>query len=315
MKAYIVKLYIVTGIVMGFMSIKANAQYEQVRFPQKPEEIALFKKNKVMGETQFGVDSGKKVPYLTRAFDTGGRVVISQDYNHIKYYKYDEKGNMIEFLDSVRIDKTHFRADDYKFTYDENGLLKKMEGPDSKSIFTYNAKRKILTEKFTKNDTTTQNRYYYNAQGRMRESIFYSPEFYRTAHVVKNYSADGRLNNEAFVQLSPNSSDSTLEIFEYDAQNHLEKKEVFRFVDFKYSTNGSSKPNRSASHYGVATYQYDLDNEGRPVAEEYSVKNDKLNYSYSTWAYDKNGLITKDTYLYAHGEPKTTQHVYYYFDK
>ena len=312
---YIVKHYSFIILTMLIATLNVQAQYETIRFPQKAEEIALYKKNKIMGETQIGIDSSKKIPYLSRAFDSEGRIVISQDYNHIKYYKYDEKGNVIDFLDSARTSGTNYTVTEYKFTYDENGMLKNLVAPDFKSQFAYNAAKKILTETLVKNDTTRKNRYYYDTNGRMKESIFYSPQNYRIAHTIHNYSSTGRINNECYVQMTSTSKDSTLQIYEYNDKNQLEKKELFRFIEFKYSSNGTGSPNRSASHYGSATYTYELDSAGRPLGEEYSVKDDKLNYSYSTWAYDKNGLITKDTYLYAHGEPKTTEHVYYYFDK
>jgi len=313
--SYIIKYYLFIILIVLSISLRTHGQYEEIRFPQKADEIALFKKNKIMGETQIGIDSGKRVPYLSRAFDTEGRLVIAQDYNHIRYYKYDEKGNVIDFLDSARISGNSYNVTEYKFTYDENGMLKSLVAPDFKSNFVYNPTKRLLTETLVKNDTTRKNRYYYDAAGKMKESIFYSPQNYRIAHTIHNYSSTGRINNEVYVQMTSTSKDSTLQIYEYNSKNQLEKKQLFRFIEFKYSDNGSGSPNRSASHYGVATYDYELDSEGRPLGEEYSVKDDKLNYSYSTWAYDKNGLVTKDTYLYAHGEPKTTQHIYYYFDK
>jgi|GEM_PF-6552189 len=305
--------------VCGFLCVSwlfglpcALAQYDDIRYPQKPEEIALFKKNKVQGETQWIQKDTKKLPNMTRAFDPEGRVVIAQDYNHIKYYKYDGKGYVTEFLDSARKDSGYTR-NDYTFRYYDNGLLQEVDGPGFKSQFIYDPARKKLTETMVKGDTTRKNIFYYDSKLRFKDAIYYSPEHYRTAHFIKNYGDDGRLYNECVVQMTKSYKDSVLSINEYNDKKQLVKKQVFTFLDFKYSDKGSKYFDRSASHYGAATYEYNLDSMGRPVAEEYSVKDDKLNYSFSTWTYDKNGLVTKETFLFGHGDPKITLHEYYYY--
>ncbi len=312
--SFIVKTGLFFSLLWAFSTSQVLAQYDDIRHPQKPEEIALFKKNKVMGETQWSLENGKKLPYMTRAFDTSGRVEIAQDYHHIRYYSYDDKGNMTVFLDSAR-KESGFTVSEFKFTYDKYGMLKTAEGPDFKSVFIYDLGKRKLSETLVKNDTSRIKKYTYDQKNRLREATFYSPEHKRTAHFLKNYGADGRLYNECEVQLDENFSDSTLSINEFDDNKHLIKKEVFRFVTFRYSSSGSTKIDRSASHNAVATYEYSNDSLGRPIAEEYSVKDDKLSYSYSTWAYDNNGLITKNTYLFGHGDPKVTLHDYYYYNK
>ena len=268
-----------------------------------------------MGETQWSLENGKKLPYMTRAFDTNGHVVIAQDYNNIRYYSYDDKANVVDFLDSARNESGGFKVSEFKFEYDKYGMLSKAAGPDFKSVFIYDLGKRKLTETMVKNDTARVKRYTYDNKNRLREAFFYSPDHKKTAHFLKNYGADGKLYNECEVQLDKSYSDSTLSINEYNDKKQLVKKEVFRFLTFKYSSTGSGYPDRSASHNAVATYEYNVDSLGRPVAEEYSVKDDKLSYSYSTWTYDNNGLITKNTYLFGHGDPKITLHEYYYYGK
>jgi len=267
-----------------------------------------------MGETQWSLENGEKLPYMTRAFDSFGRVVIAQDYHDIRYYSYDDKGHVLIFLDSTRKD-SGFKVSEFKFTYDRYGMPLTAQGPDFKSQFVYDLGKMKLTETMVKNDTSRIKRYSYDNRNRLREAFFYNPDHKRIAHFLKNYSMDGRLYNECAVQIDKNYSDSTLSINEYNDNKKLVKTEVFRFLTFKYSSSHSGSVDRSASHNVVATYEYNLDSLGRPIAEEYSVKDDKLSYSYSTWTYDNNGLITKNTYLFGHGEPKTTLHEYYYYSK
>ena len=310
----IIKICVFSSLLWAFAPSRVLAQYDDIRYPQKPDEIALFKKNKVMGETQWSLENDKKLPYMTRAFDTSGHVVIAQDYHHIRYYKYDDRGNVTVFLDSTR-KENGFTVSEFKFIYDKYGMLSNAEGPDFKSVFVYDLGKNKLSETMEKNDTVRVKRYTYDQKNRLKEAYFYSPEHKRTSHFLKNYGLDGRLYNECQVQIDKGYTDSTLSINEYNDKKQLVKKEVFRFTTFKYSSTGSGYPDRSASHNAVATYEYNLDSLGRPIAEEYSVKDDKLSYSYSTWAYDKNGLLTKNTYLFGHGEPKITLHDYYYYNK
>lgn len=115
------------NVLFMLMAISANAQYESIRNPQTREEIALLKKNNVMGETQYSIENDKKIPYFTRAYDHDGRVVISADYYDRKYYLYDDKGNMVSYLDSTRTDNG-FKVSEYKFQYDSYGKLKAMTG-------------------------------------------------------------------------------------------------------------------------------------------------------------------------------------------
>jgi len=310
--SFIIKICVFSCILVGVSSAVALAQYDDIRYPRKPEELELFKKNRVMGETQWSIENDKKLPYMTSVFDTGGRVVIAQDYHHIKYYSYDAKGNVTVFLDSARKD-TGYTVSEYKFRYSENGMLLGVDGPGFKSGFVYDPGKRKLTETMVKDDTTRKNVFLYDKNNRLKEAFFYAPDHSRTAHFLKNYGQDGRLYNECQVQLGKNYRDSTLSINEYGDKKQLVKKQVFRFLEFKYNSTGSGQPNRSVSHDGIATYEYSLDSLGRPIAEEYSVKDDKLSYSYSTWTYDNKGLVTKNTYLFGHGEPKVTEHEYYYY--
>src|ERR1017187_7389048 len=103
-KLYFVVFHIVICNLLFLMPRAAKGQYEEIRFPQHSDEISLFKKNKVMGETQWNLVKDKKLAYYSRAFDTAGRVVIAVDYYHRKYYVYDAKNNVTAYLDSARKD-------------------------------------------------------------------------------------------------------------------------------------------------------------------------------------------------------------------
>ena len=149
-------IFLIISIAKLLTASSAVAQYESIRFPQTQEEIALFQKNKVMGETQWSLENDKKLPYFTRAFDRQGRTVISADYYHSKYYLYDAKGYVVSFLDSAKTDKG-FDVSEYKFQYDDNGILKEMTGPNMKSTFRYDANKKNLFERLTKGDTVLTN--------------------------------------------------------------------------------------------------------------------------------------------------------------
>jgi hypothetical protein len=306
-------ILIISGIA-GLFSTTAHAQYENIRFPQPAAEIALFQKNKVMGETQWSIEGDKKIPYYTRAFDPQGRQVISADYYHRIYYLYDERGYLSSFLDSFRTN-TGFDVSEYKFRYYDNGMLMEMKGPGMNASFTYDPEKRILTEKLIKNDTAYTNIYKYDEQGKLKDAQYFDADRKPTVHTTKNYASDGRLYNESIMTAGKDFSDSTLTIYEYNDKNQLFRKQRFRYQTFYYSTKGSLQPDHSASHYDQGITNYELDAQGRPIAEEFTIKDDKLTYRYNTWQYDQKGLTIKQTLRIGKAEPKTIVHDYVYFDQ
>jgi hypothetical protein len=307
-------IFTILGISMIF-SKHAFAQYDNIRFPQTADEIALFRDHKVMGETQWSIENGKKIPYYSRAFDPGGHVVISADYYHRQYYIYDANGNVVSFLDSSRNEKGTFEAKEYKFRYFDNGKLMEAEGPGLQSLYQFVPETNVLTEKLVKNDTAYTNRYKYDPQGRLTDALYLDASNKPMIHLTKYYSSDGRIFNETISSAGKEFSDSTLTVYEYNDNKQLISKHRFRFQVYYFDLKGTGKPDHSASHYDDAVSNFDLDEKGRPVAEEFTIKGDKLNYRYSTWKYDNNGLVTKETYRIGKAEPKTIVHEYVYFDQ
>jgi hypothetical protein len=296
-------------------STRGNAQFDNIRFPQTEDEITLFRDNRVMGETEFSLEKEKKIPYYSRAFDPGGHVVISADYYHRQYYIYDDKGNVISFLDSVRNNKGSFDVSEYRFRYFNNGKLLEATGPGIHSTFTYNPDKNVLTETQLRNDSTFINKFEYDINGRLMDAKYSDFLHQPVMHITKTFSADGRLFNESITTVGKEFNDSTLTIYEYNDKKQLFQKHRFRFQVYFFSTRGEGKPDRSASHYDDAISKYDLDDKGRPIAEEFTIKGDKLNYRYNTWKYNKTGLLTKETTRIGNAEPKTILHEYIYFDQ
>jgi len=308
------KMKVLVFLVFTCLATGAAAQYESIRFPQTKEEIALMRDNNVMGETEWSMESGKKLPYYTRAFDPLGRQVITVDFYHRKYYAYDDSGNVTSYLDSFKKGEG-FEVTEYKFKYYGHGLLRELTGPDIKSTFVYDPDKHQLVETMIKNDTAYKTRYTYDEKYRLTEAYFYGNDNERIAHIEKNYGPDERIFNDVLTKLTKNTIDSTLSVYEYNDKKKLDRIFRFRFQSYYYSATGSLKPDHSATHYENATFTYDLDDNGRKLAEEFTVKGDKLNYRYNTWQYDANGLVTKETKRFAKAEPATILHEYIYFPK
>jgi hypothetical protein len=240
--------------------------------------------------------------------------VIAVDFYHRKYYLYDDKSNVISFLDSEKTDKG-FKVSEYKFQYDEMGILTGMTGPNMKSTFNYNKNAYSLFETLTKNDTVYNNFFSYDTKGRLHDAIYRSADDKPTLRVTKNYGPNGKLYNDISVEKRDATVDSTLTIYEYNNSMQLYKKERFRFIT-QYVTldKGGTKPDHTANHQDVGVTTYNLDENGRPVDEEFSIKGDKLSYHYSTWKYNEKGLLIRETFRIGHIEPRILEHEYVFFE-
>lgn len=291
-----------------------RAQFDDIRFPLTPEEISLYKKNKVMGEMQKFVDKGVPKSYRARALDTSGKLLASLSYASSQYYRYDDKGRVVAHLDSVRNMDGTFTVKQYDFTYDEKtGKLTQANTPAGIVNYNFDAKRNILTQAHRQNDTMLLSKYYFDAMNRLVviEGFDYTNRL--VSKVERNFASNGLLHMEEIVASDPSGSDSTMIFYVYNPDRTLQQKQVFNFIKTFVSKDGSSTPTHSAEQNSAGTYMYTYDKNRNKLSEEYKHSMDKFSNFYSTWQYNEKGLPVKRTYKLGINEPQTILYEYGFY--
>ncbi len=293
-----------------------NAQYEDIRNPLTPEEIALYKKNKVMAELQKIVDNGTPKNYKARAIDTSGRLLASITFDRKQYYMYDEAGRLIAHLDSVRSTDGKFTVKEYSFSYDDNsGKLNRAITPEGTVNFNFDTRKNILTQAHFAGDTMKLSRYYYDALNRVVLIEGLDQQNKIINKVERAFSSNGTLHREEIVGRYSAGLDSTVIMYVYNANRQLQQKLVYSFRKFYVSMSGSVEPTHSAEQFSLGTLKYTYDKKGNKIAEEYTNSIDKLSNYYNTWQYNDKGLLTKRTQKQGIFEPQVVVYDYGFFEK
>lgn len=291
------------------------AQYDNIRFPQTAEEIALYKKLGVQSELQqLQGENGELANYAGRMFNPEGKIMGYKDYTKRQYYLYDDRGRVSSFLDST-FDGERFTVKELSFQYDGRGMLAAVNGQEGLSTLTYNEAKKVLVEK-TPLDSPATMLYRYTPAGLLTEVSAFDNGGRLLEHDQFNYTTNGLIYNETLVKYGTNGSkDSVLRVYIYDQNKRVSKKQEFTFSEWLASASGDGKATHQGSHYEDGNYSYTYDKNGRLVSEEYINKRSLKGGYYKTWTYDENGLVKKSTVKTDLSEPQIFHHKYTFYNK
>src|ERR1035437_6906096 len=103
-------------LIFSLLAAEVKSQYSELLIPQPQELVKLYKKKKVQMVKCFersgpsispttGAESGQDVLKYIDAVDTSGYVLIRLEKFNKHYYEYDEKGRLINRLDSIKTKK------------------------------------------------------------------------------------------------------------------------------------------------------------------------------------------------------------------
>ncbi|MGZ5303824.1 MAG: hypothetical protein ACXWDO_06920 [Bacteroidia bacterium] len=240
-----------------------HAQFDNIRYPLMQEEIAVYKKNKVLGEIQKFVDKGVAKNYRARALDTGGRLLANITYDRAQYYLYDNAGRVIAHMDSVRNTDGTFTVQEYTFGYDEqSGKLIQAITPEGTINFTFDRNKNILTQAHFANDTLLFTKYHFDAANRWVLIEGFGHLNKLVNRVERVFSSGGTLFREEIVAIYPAGTDSTIITYLYDAKKKLQKKQIFNYSKFYVNMEGAAEPTHSAERFSVGTFTYTYDKKG-----------------------------------------------------
>ena len=283
----------------------ASAQYDEIRFPQDKDEISRYRKLRVSIEEKITrTDSITPELRTTRIFDTFGRIIRSvTPYNH-RIYTYDEKGRLIEYIDSAK-GMDEFERADNEFEYSPDGRLSFARVSPYSLTFKYNPEKKMLFESTMIDYEQYRQRYfYYDAQERLkREEWLYpnkKPEMIRS--IALNRS--GKPFQEIVLKYFLNGGmDSDLITYRYDDKLRvLEKKVISNSISVP--TGYDSLPILTYSESDTTDYIYTYNIQGNKSSEAFHYSISGYDHKFEWW-FDKIGLKDEEIYYDGKGKVKS----------
>ncbi len=295
------------------------AQYDEYRFPQEKDEISKYRKLKIHFEDKYLENDSIKGAHIIREFDTMGRIVrYFSPYNH-KFYEYDAKGRLIDYIDSARGGVIYdngqgdFDRMDYEFEYGPDGRLSFARVAPYSLTFKYDEEKKYLFESTMIDYEQYRQRYFYfDAKGNLKEERWFypdkSPEKTRIIFLNRNAKP---IEEKVIKYYKNGGSDSEAISYRYDDKNKvLEKKTITTSIH--HPDGFDSLPILPQREVDTSIYIFTYNNYGK-TSETYHYSESGYNHKYEWW-YTKNGLKHEENYFGNDGKLKQRslfRYIYY----
>lgn len=287
----------------------ARAQYEELTTPQKKEEKDLMARNKVQVQRIYQRVSGEMTPQRNRFFDDKGNLLLDYQFARRTYYIWDQATGMPSYImDSVlNIQGMDVKEMDDKpaaqywtvnyvaLSYTAEKRLKSIVWNNQyRADFTWNAKTRTLHEKKTTSLGDMEGTYKYNAAGQ----LILGQEKDAAGHVLyrhtKKITPSGVIILETTTKFAEDYRDSVQTVYGYDGGR------VFKISEFAYTSTAisledSPHPEMLRDHNETRELTMTFDKQGQVVSTLSTNSLDPKFNRYTTFKYDKNGLMTEST--------------------
>lgn len=291
MKLRVLYLFIVTFFCYQF----AEAQYEEMRILQKPEEMQLFKRLKVKELIGYKLENGQEKPVLHRYYDEKGRLIKEIKGTTRKIYRYDFRNRITMIQDSVLISGWYDR-DEYEFEFDGYGKMAFARFPYYNSAFEYFPEKNELLERTMMDLDAYRKRYFRfdpEDNDRLLEEEFFSLDGSKELQRKLIYDSKGRLSIENLFKFHTNgSTDTATTEYTYNEKGQLVKKvSVEHSLVFPPEFNDEPLIPYHETTSSIYTYFYDKN--GNVLEETFAYADNSYGYRI-VYVYDNKGLKIKE---------------------
>lgn len=280
---------------------KANAQYEDLRFPQSETESNWIKTHKITSQVIYMSLKGSEAPYGIVKYDANGRITLKANQKSRFHYVYDDQGRLSQFLDSTT-DGRRFWKKAYSFTYNEDGKLKSAQLADSSAIFNFLSDANTMIEQIkTPTGNSITREYTFTPEGKysiIKEKDAKGEVYFYHKYVYNKY---GDLAAEVYVKQTEKGADSTVIMNTYDSKGRLlRKQKINTLLSLPANNDESAAIPEPAGNISAPTvlstrkdvFNYTYNNDNQTTTETMSSTEKNQGYK-KEWIYDNFGTVIK----------------------